>query len=587
MKAPGLASIVAAAILAVSVLVPTVSAAPQGPWVQPAVDLSGTGEDAYAPQITTAPDGTAIAVWQRFNGSNMIIQAATRAPGGGFGPAVDLSTSGQDANTPQITTAPDGTATAVWRRYSGSFEIIQAATRPPGGSFGIPVDISAPGHDAYSPQIVASPDGTFSAVWRRSNGSNSIIQASTRPPGGAFGLPSDLSAPGQSATTPQVASSLDGRITAVWSRFDGSIYIIQASTRPPGEPFGGTVELSTGSDASSPQITTSTDGSATVVWIQSVSPYLIIQAATRPSGGSFFSSPVSLSNTGHSALSAQITTAPDGTATAVWRRYNGSDEIIQAATRPPGGSFGPPVDLSATGQDADAPQVAAVPDGSATAVWLRSNGSNNIIQATSTAPPFYILSVTSAGTGSGSVTSSPKGLDCGADCEEAYSSFTKVTMTAAASPGSTFDGWKGPCESELTDTCELAMLEDTNVTATFEASPASVNANLKIKKVKPKKPKVKRGKKVKFKVTAKNTGDATAEDTSLCLKLSKGVKKRLKPKGKACQKLGALAQGQTKTVAFKLVAANKAKRGKKYKVAFKLAANGIQTVGSAVMVKIK
>ena len=42
----------------------------------------------------------------------------------------------------------------------------------------------------------------------------------------------------------------------------------------------------------------------------------------------------------------------------------------------------------------------------------------------------FTLSVTKAGTGSGTVSSNPAGINCGADCSEAYSPGTVVTLTA-------------------------------------------------------------------------------------------------------------------------------------------------------------
>ena len=111
----------------------TAMSAPQGPWVLPASDLSVAGQNAFSPEVATAPDGTTTAVWRRSDGANNIVQASTRPPGGSFGAPVDLSATGQDALSPQIATAPDGTATAVWRRSNGTNFIIQASTRPPGG----------------------------------------------------------------------------------------------------------------------------------------------------------------------------------------------------------------------------------------------------------------------------------------------------------------------------------------------------------------------------------------------------------------------------------------------------------------------
>lgn len=53
------------------------------------------------------------------------------------------------------------------------------------------------------------------------------------------------------------------------------------------------------------------------------------------------------------------------------------------------------------------------------------------------------LDVQMVGSGSGSVTSVPAGIDCGADCTETYAPGQVVTLTAAAGVGSTFAGWEG------------------------------------------------------------------------------------------------------------------------------------------------
>ena len=71
--------------------------------------------------------------------------------------------------------------------------------------------------------------------------------------------------------------------------------------------------------------------------------------------------------------------------------------------------------------------------------------------------------------GNGTVTSSPIGIDCGADCEEPYRpSTTSVTLTAATpNQDYIFVGWDGAgCSG--TGNCTVPMNQDQNVTATFE-----------------------------------------------------------------------------------------------------------------------
>jgi alpha-tubulin suppressor-like RCC1 family protein len=81
----------------------------------------------------------------------------------------------------------------------------------------------------------------------------------------------------------------------------------------------------------------------------------------------------------------------------------------------------------------------------------------------------FTLTVTKLGSGTGTVTSSPAGINCGADCSEPYTSGTTVTLTAAAGGGSTFGGWSG-CNTVSDTTCSVTMSSAKTVTATFNQS---------------------------------------------------------------------------------------------------------------------
>jgi endoglucanase len=80
----------------------------------------------------------------------------------------------------------------------------------------------------------------------------------------------------------------------------------------------------------------------------------------------------------------------------------------------------------------------------------------------------FALSVSRAGTGSGTVTSSPSGINCGSTCSANYSNATSVTLGASAASGSTFAGWSGACSG--TGSCTVSMTASRSVTATFNTS---------------------------------------------------------------------------------------------------------------------
>jgi beta-glucanase (GH16 family) len=86
----------------------------------------------------------------------------------------------------------------------------------------------------------------------------------------------------------------------------------------------------------------------------------------------------------------------------------------------------------------------------------------------------YTLNVSKSGTGSGTVISSPAGVDCGSTCSATFPTGTNVTLTATPAAGSTFAGWGGACGGM--QTCAGSMDADFGVTATFDTDGGSVGA---------------------------------------------------------------------------------------------------------------
>jgi hypothetical protein len=384
-------------------------------------DLSAAGQKAGFPQVAIDGQGNAIAVWSRFDGTNYIAQTAARAaasrprwryftpkPGGSFGAPQDLSAVGQKAGFAQVAIDGQGNAIAVWSRFDGTNFIVQAAARAAasrrrwryftpkrGGSFGAPQDLSAASQDAFNPQVAFDGQGNAIAVWHRFDaGTNTIVQAAARAAdsrrrrryftpkrGGSFGAPQDLSAAGQNASFPEVAVDGQGNAIAVWRRFDGTNFIVQAAARAAGGSFGAPQDLSAaGQKAGFPEVAVDGQGNAIAVWQRFDGTNFIMQAAARAAGGSF-GAPQDLSAAGQTANDPQVAVDGQGNAIAVWSRSNGTNDIVQAAVRAAGGSFGAPQDLSAAGQDAHVPEVAVDGQGNAIAVWSRSNGTNYIVQA--------------------------------------------------------------------------------------------------------------------------------------------------------------------------------------------------------------
>ncbi len=95
-----------------------------------------------------------------------------------------------------------------------------------------------------------------------------------------------------------------------------------------------------------------------------------------------------------------------------------------------------------------------------------------------TNPPVMVtLTAAKAGTGAGTVTSNPAGINCGGDCSESVVSGAMLTLTAAADASSTFAGWSGgSCTG--TGTCVVTVSAATTVTATFTIKSYALTATL-------------------------------------------------------------------------------------------------------------
>jgi hypothetical protein len=81
----------------------------------------------------------------------------------------------------------------------------------------------------------------------------------------------------------------------------------------------------------------------------------------------------------------------------------------------------------------------------------------------------YALTVTKSGTGT--VTSSPAGINCGATCTANFAGGTAVTLSAAPASGYVFGGWSGACSG--TGACTVTMDAAKGVAATFTAQTAA------------------------------------------------------------------------------------------------------------------
>ncbi len=427
-----------AALVAVALtLAPAaVEAAPT--WLPP-TDLSATGRSAKEPAVAVDPQGDAVAVWDRSNGKNLVVQSSIRPAGSAWQAPVALSEEGVASYGPDVAFDAVGNATAIWVREGTGEEfetVIQSSVRLAGSSsWEKPVDL-VKGGQSQSVALAVNEAGAAAAVWERFKEGEDALLAATRPSAsGAWQTPVRLAAgfgepavaidpagdavaawreivEGESAVVasyrpaatqtwgapllvsfqkkgteskaPQVAIDGHGNAVAVWEHYNGSIDVVQSAVRPAAsgiwqEP----VRVSApGAETLQPKLAMNPQGDAVAVWQHNIGGETVIQAALLPAASGAWQEPVNLSAKEGSAFEAQIAINPRGDAVAVWQRNNGSNAIVQAAVRPAAsGAWGEPANLSALGENALEVDTAVDEEGNAVAAWQRSDGTHTIAQS--------------------------------------------------------------------------------------------------------------------------------------------------------------------------------------------------------------
>ncbi|PJI96653.1 putative secreted protein (IPTL-CTERM system target) [Acidovorax sp. 69] len=206
---------------------------------------------------------------------------------------------------------------------------------------------------------------------------------------------------------------------------------------------------------------TISDGGVSAVAPGSTVTYTVVVTNNGPTA--VVSAPVSQTLSGLSG----VTWACAAGAGAACGAPVGANAIVDAPSLPVGAS----VTYTVTGTAGAAGTTTATTVSVAAPGGITdSNTANNAAADTNAVGTLYAVGVSKSGAGSGSVSSVPSGLSCGAACASASVSVANGTTTilsAVAAPGSIFTGWSGAgCSG--TGTCTVNVSgANANVIANF------------------------------------------------------------------------------------------------------------------------
>jgi hypothetical protein len=199
---------------------------------------------SYAtPQLTVTATGEAIGVWtqQSEEEGGSVLQVATRSPGGKW-KVKALAPDGY-SESPAIVTEPGGRARLVWilGPPSGEGGQVVSSVHSPGGGWTTPVSLVSEGLQLPAhtrPRIVVDAAGGSTAAWETKGPlGEATIQAASRPAGGSWSVPIGLvaSPPAKlyGEADVQLVTAPGGEVLGIWHSFTGSGWVIEAASRPP------------------------------------------------------------------------------------------------------------------------------------------------------------------------------------------------------------------------------------------------------------------------------------------------------------------------------------------------------------------
>lgn len=375
-----------------------------------------------------------------------------------------------------LATSPDGRKLYVASRgfgaVPGSIAVVDTARRQ---LIGRPTVVAAP---ATPTALVASPDGKRVYVAAGSAGVL-VLEA-------ALGSVVDtitVAAGSVALDNPHgIAMSPDGRLLYVTdNREGGSLSIIDLATKAVDSVTMGSTEIPLG-------VAMHPDGTkiylAVADALQSGSDSVRVLAAGT--GQTLQTLPAGARPTG-------LAVVPDGSRLYVTNQLATTVDVFDTATGSSAGSIA--AGLAPTG-------IAASPDGTRVLIALKGegsvsawvvgggesgrvslgslstigvavapNGRSAYVSSPEMASVFEIggsqtLTLSRSGTGIGTITSSPAGIDCGTACLASFDTGATVTLTAVAGEGSAFSHWSGA--ADCSDGV-VAMSSPVSCSATFNA----------------------------------------------------------------------------------------------------------------------
>lgn len=363
-------TLVALAVLAFSW--PSVAQA----WVPP-LNLSSDPDVTRMPDIAVAPDGTLHAVWTDQTTREM--KYRSRPPGGSWSAATVVGTYAgitifADGDI-CIAAAPDGTVHILYADDSSGNSEIYHRSKPVGGSWSGPVNISqTPGTRSEFPHVAVSPDGIVHAAWVDATPSGGGCCGETYyaslSPGGSWTPAINVSNSAANEYEIRMGVGPDNSVHIISAQEDGGpgIQNIYYYTKPAGGSFAPAKNLTGIANVGRNMggVLKTADGTVHVVYYEGPAPHQVIYQ-NRPACDTSWSSPVNLSNSAGGSYNPALAADACGNLHVAWSQDIGAVRRVMHSGRLTSGEWSPPEDITGGASSGEWPHLAvAGPQGPTT-----------------------------------------------------------------------------------------------------------------------------------------------------------------------------------------------------------------------------
>ena len=291
-----------------------------------AVPLENSAEEASVPQVTMATNGNAIAAWSQHDGIRDNLWSRRYTKGVGWGAAELIETSDSSgAIHVQIAIASNGDALAVWSQLANGFYSIHASFSLGGGAWGNPTLLESSDGTALSPQVSFDPGGNALVIWQQVTGAETSIWSNRYAKGAGWGTAELIETTAGATYYPRLAIDGSGNAIAAWSQNDGAVISNIWSNRYTAGIGWGTAELVediAGGLGYAPQIAIDDNGDALLLWHHTTADKRSDIWFNRYLAGAGWGKATTVEgNDANSAANPRVAMTPSGKAMAVWFHY--------------------------------------------------------------------------------------------------------------------------------------------------------------------------------------------------------------------------------------------------------------------------